>query len=1568
MSGLRVGISCFFQFSVFSNGYASMAFTLAETLAKFGYIPVLVNTNGTSEWFEDCHSLKDKYERLNLADINDVSAKLDLFIDIDGYIVAEQRWRIAKRVVVFIRKPVFIHEAEKTVYPVSGPVRNIRDCDAIWMWSELGEQDAHLVEILSEKPVIRLPFTWSETLVETYGSSAPLWSPGSSEQPWEVHIMESNQSVSSNITLPVVAMAYVKTHSKAPVRDVWIHNSEKISSEKFFQDNVYAHSQRPGLNFNLIGRQRITDWRSQSKSCCLTHTRFQLIKPSLLDAAWNGIPVIHSSPFLRDIGCGLEKLYYADNSIIGICKAFDIMNTGELPNLANIRSAIKTRLDPINYSDIWRTAIEGGPSISIRPSISNEPRILRIGFSDMWQDANCEYNFWTLLIQEAGKHMTPQIEVQGVAITDANLNERIDLLFFAPFGTTWTRVPSTVPKIHITGENSRPIIHNDVKLNFGFDATNTALGIYRFPLWIQYFDWFSADQSHLKNPRVMPVESIAFPSVGDRKKFCAFIVSNPCNQLRNSAFEWLNHYKPVDSGGRLFNNIGDILFVENAGGGGGELKKFEFLKDYKFCITFENSRTPGYVTEKLIAAKAAGCVPIYWGAEDVCQDFSEDSFINANNITCPDELISLVRDIDINHAAWRTMSEKPSVDIHHVRSMLATAARHILGLVFPAEKLSGIPRQLGLQPVKAYVSPFQEKTTLYLESPSRSEEKKEGTLLVTFATQKYIQSLKHWIMTIEPRREIDRSISARVYLGADVETLQISLLRADHSWIDFRRVPSHTPENFPDMWEPQHFAWKLWIYQELVRDSDLLGKMIWYMDSASIIVRWPDEWLGLVRKNSICMLEDSEQKNKWWCHETFCKELQVSAIEGEAQQIWAGGMAFVGGAVEPWNIFTEAWKLGQQRELIVGEKWSGIGADGHPFGHRHDQSILSLLRLRMNIPVFALERVYNHESLRRTFKAGVALYVHRGQIKENADFAPRISEAHIVSLARRADRIKRFKDNHERWTKDVFLRPAFDGKHLKMTKGLAQLFAPNDFGWKKPVMGCALSHLSLWLDLAMEGPACENYLILEDDVKLKPGWLERWGACAKEIPEDYDVLYLGGVLPPNRQMLDKVLEPVNGTWSRIAFNSIFGQNPPTRYFHFCTYAYIISRKGATKLLQSMQRYGGYHTSADHMMCNRMDELNIYVQNYLDAGCIQDDDPVYQKSSFNDFSRVDTFDSDLWNNTERFTEDEVRTTIASCKPGELSPLLNVLQEQTHATQLQVEVMKNEVAPLHVMYEGQIFTTGAHSWNPSVQPEHSWLREIIGPWMDTVQNIPLDHMPLDSCPIFIVCRPHMADYLTIFNKYEALGKPFRAIHISDEYCADPIEWYSYSSCKGVLRNYPRIDCSGANVMILPLGPNRRSTGHSDKREFLWSFYGTKWMGREAALRPLMDAGPNSFKFYDDWMDPNQLGPAEYSAICSKSLCIPCPRGQNAESFRVYEALDFGCLPLIVRDTDNELYYNMLSEKLHLPIFSSWTEVRQMLGQFIDRKMDLDNIRRIVLAQWSVWKTQMKDNAEKFLSLEN
>jgi len=1595
MEPLTIGIPCLFKHSFFSNGVPTVVFSLANALTKLGHKVVLLNTNGTTEWFDDCEPLKGVYERRNLMEWTDKGdTQLDLIVDIDGFLIPTERRRVAKKVVVFLRKPFVLNEIELSVYPIAQPVRSF-ECDAIWTWDYVDPTDLHAIELLAQRPVIALPYTWSSDGVDAHAVSHKGWLDTHGEAKdvaWEIHSMETNMSVTSNMTLPLVIAAHVKDTSALPFEKVILHNGGQLTENPFFKDNIINHSKREGMAIEFVPRVRCTDMRIFPKGLVISHLRFIPIKGLLLDLAWNGIPFIHNSPLLKSFGHGFERYFYSDNSITEAVTALRTLNQDYMakegmftPGVLNtVRSALTQWLDPVTHKNKWVSALEAALS-NVQPTKTE----LVIGFSDLWDSANPEYNFWTLLLNEAGRQLSPPVRVRGVGITAETVNTKLDALLFGPFGNVWQSVPSTVPKFHITGENTPPRDGPGVVSNFGFapDGPKSC----RCPLWLQYIDWFGADQERLCNPKTMPVDKCCKPRSKEelmaKKKFCAFVVTNPTNPVRNSAFQLISQYKKVDSAGRLFNNVGSELFGEIAGGGGGELKKLEFLETYKFCIAYENNRADGYITEKILAAKAAGCVPIYWGAEDIGTDFNEAGFLNANHLE-GGELVAAVQELDSNEEEWLKCATIPAVDATRARQWLSRVAKTFFGAVLPVQQLAGLPSMLGgattaeaealgiargdrhqepvllESPMTAPALKPLQTASKYLERPLKEFTWNKKTLLVTFASQTYVEPLLKWLETTAPRVKADPSLSVRVYLGEDVGAIQLSLLRSQYPFVELRRLPFNDVKvaTFPDLWDPQHFAWKLWLYQDLVQDETLSNTLVWYMDAASVIVRWPFQWLNKAAETGLCMLEDGEQFNYQWCHDTFNRKLMTTPEELAAHQVVGGIMAFIAGSKPAWKLFTEAWVLGQQRDIITGPKWAGV-REGKPFGHRHDQSILSILRLRHKIPVEPLNTVYCHESLRRTFKSGACLYIHRGNFKDHEPFAPRIGEVHIISLPRRKDRIQRFKENHEEWTKQVCLRPAVDGRALTLSPAIAQLFKPNDFFWKKAILGCALSHLSLWAELANEGPVCENYLILEDDVKFQKGWLKVWDEASKHIPADYDVLYLGGVLPPNRPGFNQLVERVNECWGQISLNQAFGQPHPTRYFHFCNYAYILSRKGAQKILQGIQERGGYHTSADHMICNRIQDMKHYVLLPQVAGCYQDDDPKYQSSSFNDFSRIDGFDSDLWNNDERFTEQEIKTALELWNKPNMMPIGQALQDAQRPVVQTVPVSLESSASRFTVLDNDRLVKGSLL-------EYSWLERILGfPPGDAIQ-VPSNHEPLDTKPIFFVMKPHFDRYIPVFQRYEATGKDFYAVHISDEHGNDPIEWVNYSHCKGVVRMYPRAELVGnPKVLIIPLGPNKwldKAYPLYGMKPTLWSFFGTKWHNREEELAPLKTIGPNKVNFFDNWMDANQLGKEEYLKILRESVFVPCPRGFNTETFRFWEALECGAIPLYVKSEDNDIVYSFL--KQHLPILElgSWEDAKQTIVKLMSQQDYLIQYRKNLFQAWETWKTELRQASGRILDL--
>ena len=85
----------------------------------------------------------------------------------------------------------------------------------------------------------------------------------------------------------------------------------------------------------------------------------------------------------------------------------------------------------------------------------------------------------------------------------------------------------------------------------------------------------------------------------------------------------------------------------------------EFIKDYKFVISFENSSWPGYTTEKLIEPMFADTIPIYWGNPQVGIDFNTKSFVNVNDFPSYEAAINHIIELDKNDEQYLAMAMQP---------------------------------------------------------------------------------------------------------------------------------------------------------------------------------------------------------------------------------------------------------------------------------------------------------------------------------------------------------------------------------------------------------------------------------------------------------------------------------------------------------------------------------------------------------------------------------------------------------------------------------------------------------------------------------------------------------------------------------------------------------------------------------------------------------------------------------------------------------------------------------------------------------------------------------------------
>ena len=1620
---MRIGVLATIQHSMFSSGMANTSVAIAELFKSLGHDVFLISLTDKL-WWDDCEEAK----RLQVIPLSEAKG-FDVVFEIDRIMLSlEKRTALTQNTVWIVRHPFILGELESSLFPTTQtPKREFQGLSQVWIFNTVVEEGSvQALELLTRVPVHVVPFLWSPSIASAHMAALGISSwiestvlelrrlQGSTDSvpAWKPHIAETNTTNASSSVIPLVVLREAKRRGFR--MSTWkIHNTEVVAKSKFFIENIVKHcTDIEGISGELIGRQRSVEWALEPMSCVVAHSRFTGVRPFLLDVVWAGIPLVHNSPFLRDIGLGLDTLYYSNNHIGEACNALAKMEHDMVtlkgvfaPGATDsVRAALMKTFGPTgDAKSVWSERMDSflpkrtSMATAITPVAAAQS--LRVGFSDMWENFNPEYNFFTLMLSEAGAKLDPPVKVVGERATPDS-----SVTIFGPFGHAWRTLPESQPKIHYTGENTVPVKEAGVGLNLGFHHFDMAGEDYlRFPLWILEIDWFKADAERIMNPKPISLDlctHVDASSIARKKKFCAFVVSNPSNPVRNTAFQWLSTYKPVDSAGTHMNTMGRGLFA-GAGGGGGEQKKVEFLKDYKFCLAYENNSARGYTTEKFLHAKAAGCIPIYWGDPAIERDFSLSGAIDARNVKSDDELIKLVQSVDESDSEWLRRFAVPALDSYRVawcHRTMAECARRIFKLGGFAP--NSFPLTVGDSVAAAVVTPVPDPVPTPLTATATATATAEVSqvevpLLVTCANRRFLPSLQQWLTSVSTQTAALPKMKALVYLFPDIPKDTAEALQERFGFATFKFLPTDISP-FPDFWEPQHYGWKLWILQEVAVSPDFAGSMVMYMDAGTFLCRWPKDWMLAGQAHGVCLLEDPREENRRWCSSEFCTAMSVSDQELSSQQIQAATICFRAGSQEAVRLFTAAFQVAGNRSALVGQKWVGQTPEGKPFGHRHDQSILSILSARQGIKRLPVDSVQCYTSLRKTFTGGYSIYVHRGTFTVHRQFTDGIDDAYVINLDRRKDRLKTLWSNSPELEGRVERWAAIDGREIQITPAIARLLKPNDFFWKKAIAGCALSHLSLWHKLAYETPDINNYLILEDDVKFRKGWEATWKSVvdAGDVPNDYDIIYLGGVLPPNRGAFNDIgKERYNDSFCRIKENTFWGQGSPSRYFHFCAYAYVLTKTGAQKVLELIDGYDGYWTSADHILCNPVTVLKSYVLDPMVAGCYQDDDPKYATSQFNDFSRIDGFDSDLWNNDERWMPGEIDTLMpeddidikralddARVKRTIVEPVTAITEVPVASAVASAVASVVPRAPSRpeVPLPRRILTIDSHPLQFNDLYECDWLLELLGnPTVATIETIRPNIPPPSDCPIVILQKPDVEVVTSMLERWDSFGAKFYILHLSDEEFLDSLEAYKLEGCVKVLRFYHRKVPCEEKVTVIPIGYHwTRREPHQDIliktpklpfRQTGWSFFGTEWNHRRTHLKPLLELEGVTQKthFLSKWKDPNAYTREQYVEAMLDTVFVPCPDGANPETFRFYEALEFGCIPLLVKTEKNTVWVDWICEHLPLLPIASWEDAAQLMAHLLKEKTMLEAYRNKVIIAWMAWKKQLVEEMKDWLA---
>jgi hypothetical protein len=266
---------------------------------------------------------------------------------------------------------------------------------------------------------------------------------------------------------------------------------------------------------------------------------------------------------------------------------------------------------------------------------------MKLSFSDFWDGVDPNSNFFTELFKTL-------YDIEIIPLSD-----KTDVLIYSCFGSQHNNTNrSKTKKIFYTGENKRPN-YSECDYSFTFDFEDYNGKNIRVPLWLIQIDFFN--KKSYGNPQyVIPLEYLTIteknPFFKKKKShFCA-IVNNHLANRRDELIERLNPLKSIHGYGHAFKN--NTWFY-------GEDKKINLLSNYRFNICFENGSHPGYYTEKIIHAKAAGCIPLYNTDKRCEEDFNKKSFLNLSDFSSINEYIEKILEIENTPSLYEQIKNEP---------------------------------------------------------------------------------------------------------------------------------------------------------------------------------------------------------------------------------------------------------------------------------------------------------------------------------------------------------------------------------------------------------------------------------------------------------------------------------------------------------------------------------------------------------------------------------------------------------------------------------------------------------------------------------------------------------------------------------------------------------------------------------------------------------------------------------------------------------------------------------------------------------------------------------------------
>ena len=253
---------------------------------------------------------------------------------------------------------------------------------------------------------------------------------------------------------------------------------------------------------------------------------------------------------------------------------------------------------------------------------------------------------------------------------------------------------------------------------------------------------------------------------------------------------------------------------------------------------------------------------------------------------------------------------------------------------------------------------------------------------------------------------------------------------------------------------------------------------------------------------------------------------------------------------------------------------------------------------------------------------------------------------------------------------------------------------------------------------------------------------------------------------------------------------------------------------------------------------------------------------------------------------------------------------------------------------------------------------WVHEILNKIQFKVVQSEKD---LESEDILIVIDSSVEKKIEFYTKLQAICQKMFLIHLGDESGAYNLSLI-YNKFNFVWRSF----CSNRyfnnnKVSCLPIGYKSGTFFNKEvsERKYKWAFIGTPHKSsRHDLLFHLSGIEPSFFhktkKFNEKIIDVDEM-----STILSSTEFIPSPNGfVHPETYRVYEALECGCIPIV---ENAYKYYDRLFPNNPFLKVDKWIEAKHVIKEWGNKQIKQKR------EECKTWWNQYKNQLQEFIKIK-